>query len=111
MIDRSIHAVLAGAIAAKRRGASSESLLSEAERDFIDACLRQRGGIPGETARQRHLAMLSREAERLASRPAFGAAVEEVAGDLEDQVELTYFDVLEVVCRHVVRNSAAAGTA
>jgi hypothetical protein len=84
-IDRHINSLLAGAIVAKRVTASSHnaaSFLSDPDRDCVDISLRHRGEIAGEAARKRHLAMLFKKAERLASRRDFQSAVEKVATEL-----------------------------
>jgi hypothetical protein len=105
LIDRLVQALLSGAIAAKRVAASSlsaPSFLSEADRDCIDNSLRRRDGIDGEAAREKHLAMLLKQAELLASRRDFLGAVDEVAAELLKQDEFGYTGVMQILVRHAV---------
>jgi hypothetical protein len=105
LIDRHIQSLLTGAIEAKHIAAGSQgavTFLAAADRDCIDDHLRHRGGIAGETARKRHLAMLLRKAERLASRRDFQGAVEEVAAQLLIQNESGYMDIMQILVRHAV---------
>jgi hypothetical protein len=105
LIDRLIQSLLTGAIAARSVAASPQSalsFLSEADRDCIENSLRSRAGIAGETAREKHLAMLLKQAELLASRRDFQGAVEEVAAELLKQNELGYMGIMHILVRHAV---------
>jgi hypothetical protein len=105
LIDRLVQALLTGAIAAKRvavSALSATSFLSEADRDCIDNSLGRREEIAGETAREKHLAMLQRQAELLAGRRDFQGAVEEVAAELLKEDEIRYMDVMQILVRHAV---------
>lgn len=107
IIDRYIHSLLAGAVVARSIAASSEtaaSFLSETDRDCIEDHLRHRGGISSEAARRKHLAVLLEQAERLASRHDFQGAVEELAAELQRQIDVGYAEILQILVRHVVRD-------
>jgi hypothetical protein len=105
LIDRHIQSLLTGAIEAKHIAASPRStvtFLAASDHDCINNHLRHRGGIAGEAARKRHLAMLLRKAERLASRRDFQGAVEEVAAQLLNRNESGYMDIMQILVRHAV---------
>jgi hypothetical protein len=107
IIDRHIRSLLAGAIMAKRvagGSGSAASFLSESDRECIDDHLRRRGGIGGEAARQRHLATLIREAEAMSGRKNFQVVVQEVAAELLTHDEYAYFEIVQTLVRHAVRN-------